>query len=279
MIQMTAPEWSQHGACLHQDHIDDIGRSGCFRSHDDVIKRKHFPRNWPFVREIHRSPVNFPHKGQWLGALMFSLIYAWINDWVNNREAGDLRRQHGHYDVIVSSWPNAVIRPFYPRPNACVENTESSNMAYLTSVSVSEIGWHLYTMTVTIDFAGPFLESEMSSAVKFTDGTSVFPSLLLTNERVWVYASTWLIYLSSKMNNTSLTLICFQQSRHCQNYRSQRFLFTDYVVWANNYGLRVNISLEKIKVAFTTNMCRRYKTYHTGLHLLTWINFNPSMAK
>ena len=73
-------------------------------SHDDVMKWKHFPRNWPFVREIHRSPVNFPHKGQWRGALMFSLIYAWINDWVNNREAGDLRRQHGHYDVIVMNW-------------------------------------------------------------------------------------------------------------------------------------------------------------------------------
>ena len=71
--------------------------------HDDVIKWKHFPRNWPFVWEIHRSPVNFPHKGQWRGALMFSLIYAWMNDWVNNREAGDLRRQHGHYDVIVMS--------------------------------------------------------------------------------------------------------------------------------------------------------------------------------
>ena len=72
--------------------------------HDDVIKWKHFPRNWPFVREIHRSPVNFPHKGQWRGALMFSLIYARINDWVNNREAGDLRRQHGHYDVIVMAY-------------------------------------------------------------------------------------------------------------------------------------------------------------------------------
>ena len=46
-------------------------------------------------------PVNSPHKGQWRGALMFSFIYAWINDWVNNREAGDLRRQYGHYDVIV----------------------------------------------------------------------------------------------------------------------------------------------------------------------------------
>ena len=46
-------------------------------------------------------PVNSPHRGQWRGALMFSFIYAWINDWVNNREAGDLRRQRGHYDVIV----------------------------------------------------------------------------------------------------------------------------------------------------------------------------------
>ena len=82
-------------------------------SHDDVIKWKHFPRNWPFVREIHRSPVNFPHKGQWRGALMFSLIYAWINDWVNNREAGDLRRQHGHYDVIVMWSSHASVSNFF----------------------------------------------------------------------------------------------------------------------------------------------------------------------
>ena len=81
------------------------------RYHDDVIKWKHFPRNWPFVREIHRSPVNFLHKGQWRGALMFTLIYAWINDWVNNREAGDLRRQHGHYDVIVMIQIILICRP------------------------------------------------------------------------------------------------------------------------------------------------------------------------
>ena len=69
--------------------------------HDDVIKRKHFPRYWPFVRGIHRSPVNSPHKGQWRGALMFSLICVCIKGWVNNREAGDLRRYRAHYDVIV----------------------------------------------------------------------------------------------------------------------------------------------------------------------------------
>ena len=49
--------------------------------HDDVIKWKHFARCWPFVRGIHRLPgflpVNSPHKGQWRGALIFSLICAW----------------------------------------------------------------------------------------------------------------------------------------------------------------------------------------------------------
>ena len=62
---------------------------------------KHFPCNWPFVRGIHRSPVNSPHKSQWRDALMFSLIYVWINGWENNREAGDLRRYRAHYDVAV----------------------------------------------------------------------------------------------------------------------------------------------------------------------------------
>ena len=69
--------------------------------HDDVIKWKHFSRNWPFVWGIHRSPVNSPHKGQWREALIFSLNCVWTNGWVNNREAGDLRRYRAHCDVIV----------------------------------------------------------------------------------------------------------------------------------------------------------------------------------
>ena len=48
-----------------------------------------------------KVPVSSPHKGQWRGALMFSFICARINDWVNIREDGDLRRHRGHYDVIV----------------------------------------------------------------------------------------------------------------------------------------------------------------------------------
>ena len=77
--------------------------SGAYQGymHDDVIKWKRFPRYWPFVRGIHRSPVNSPHKGQWRGALMFSLICVWMNSCANNREAGDLRRYRVHYDVSV----------------------------------------------------------------------------------------------------------------------------------------------------------------------------------
>ena len=66
---------------------------------DDVIKWKRFPRCWTFVRRIHRSPVNFPHKGQWRGA-MFYLICAWPNGWVINQDAGDLRRHHCDVTVI-----------------------------------------------------------------------------------------------------------------------------------------------------------------------------------
>ena len=69
--------------------------------HDDVIKWKHFPRYWPFLRGIHRPPVNSPHKGQWRGAVMSFLICARINGWVNNGEAGDLRRNRAHHGVTV----------------------------------------------------------------------------------------------------------------------------------------------------------------------------------
>ena len=48
------------------------------------------------------TPVNSPYKGQWRGVLIFSLICAWINGWVNTREAGDLRRHRAHYDLIVN---------------------------------------------------------------------------------------------------------------------------------------------------------------------------------
>ena len=56
-----------------------------------------------------------PHKGQWRGALMFSLIGAWIISSVNNGEAGDLR-YHRAYDVTVKirdKYDVLILRPVY----------------------------------------------------------------------------------------------------------------------------------------------------------------------
>ena len=61
------------------------------------------------VRGIPRSSVNSPHKGQWRGVMIFSLICAWINGWVTNGEAGDLRRHRAHYDVTLMSTGTGAI--------------------------------------------------------------------------------------------------------------------------------------------------------------------------
>ena len=67
----------------------------------------------PFSALLALYVGTFPQKGQWRVALMFSLICAWINDWTNNREAGDWRRHRGHYDVIVMMYKNPS-PPQYP---------------------------------------------------------------------------------------------------------------------------------------------------------------------
>ena len=80
-----------------------------YLKHDNVIKWKHFPRYWPFVRGIHRSLVNSLTKASDAELLMLSLICAWMNGWVNTRKAGDLRRHRAHYDATVMEIDNTLI--------------------------------------------------------------------------------------------------------------------------------------------------------------------------
>ena len=103
-------------------------------NHDDVMK--HFPHNWPFVRGIHRSPVNSPHKGQWRGALMFSLIC----DWVNSREAGDLRRYCAHYDVIVMCWYVCICMKTHR--SSIAHSQRGDGGGYLQCVIHKRIAWN-----------------------------------------------------------------------------------------------------------------------------------------
>ena len=98
-------EWRlhAHGLSGPYDHFTSVWANTWWRHQMET-----FSALLAIVRGIHRSPVNSPHKGQWRGALMFSLICVWINAWVNNREAGDLRRYRAHYDVIVMMIPQPV---------------------------------------------------------------------------------------------------------------------------------------------------------------------------
>ena len=66
--------------------------------HEDVIKWKHFPRYWPFVRGIHPVTGEFPAVTRSFDVFIDLLR---INRWVNNGEAGDLRHLLAHYDIIV----------------------------------------------------------------------------------------------------------------------------------------------------------------------------------
>ena len=89
----------------------------CCSLHDDVIKWNPFRitgplcgDQWPVTPPPpppHTTTTTTTHththtlKGQWRGALNFSLICAWINGWANNHEAGDLRRHRAHNDVTL----------------------------------------------------------------------------------------------------------------------------------------------------------------------------------
>ena len=134
-ILVICPIWEYH-----------IAVSCNVQFHDDVIKWKHFPRCWPFVRVIHRWPVNSPHKGQWRGALMFPLISVWTNGWINTRGACNLRRRRSHYDVTVymveSPISDVSHKPFQLRLSRAIFTP--SNQKGPVGGHVSYLHWQSY---------------------------------------------------------------------------------------------------------------------------------------
>ena len=93
-----------------------------FSWNDDLIQWKHFPRYWPFVRGIYRSPVNSPHKGQWRGALMFSFICTWKKPlskqswswWFETpscilwRHCNEIQYHHSILDIVLNIFTIAI---------------------------------------------------------------------------------------------------------------------------------------------------------------------------
>ena len=108
--------------------------------HDDVIKWKLFLRYWPFVRGIHRSPVNSPHKGQWRRALMFSLNCAWTNTWANNWDVIGLRRHRANYDVMVMTMFGQCCVLLWFGLDRCYRNLVSIDLIVLFWITSMVVG-------------------------------------------------------------------------------------------------------------------------------------------
>ena len=78
--------------CLR--HIMTSSNGIIFRVTDPLCGEFTGPGEFPAQRSVTRSFYVF---------IDTALIYAWINDWLNTCEVGDLRRNRGHYEVNVMS--------------------------------------------------------------------------------------------------------------------------------------------------------------------------------
>ena len=72
----------------------------CRYSHDDIIKCTHLPRQWPFVRGIHRSPVDSPHKGHVTGTFDVPFLLIRTDGWTNTRLTGNSRRHDSQFTSL-----------------------------------------------------------------------------------------------------------------------------------------------------------------------------------
>ena len=150
-------------------------------------------------------PVISPHKGQWRGALMFSLICVWINDWVNNREAGDLRRYRSHYDVIVMKWKHRA-----PSKNGC--NFEHNRFKFLSCaenfVFWYKFHWNLFPNPINIKLPLiPIMAWHLFGAKPFSE-----PLVVLFYWRM--YESRSPASRSRPINQS----VCYLHTRATQNY-------------------------------------------------------------
>ena len=134
-------------------------------------------------------PGEFPSQGQWRGALMFSLIWAWTNSWVNNWDAGDLLRHPAHYDVSamlrhIITWLVCLSRWWFPQ---CMKNraqicTIPGNLKNIPKCSHSHILQSQWRNCVVI------IDTGLLNHFKYT--TQLFSKLSLTQLTrmcIWIF--------------------------------------------------------------------------------------------
>ena len=123
----------------------------------------------------------FP-KGQWRGALMFTLISARINGWVNNREAGDLRRYRTHSDVIAMNWRHMA--QFSHHEWKCSRDPFVTSIMFNT-LSLRRNGRHFIDDTFKRVFMNENIRISINFSLKFV------PKCLINNIPALVQIIAW----------------------------------------------------------------------------------------
>ena len=132
-------------------------------------------------------PVNSPHKGQWRGALVFSFICVRINDWLNNRAAGDLRRHRGHYHVNVMITLKATVWALRAgNKNRWILDQRGIKL-YNSHICRNYQQWKIN------------LFAEKSTIAMYTQ-THVFRHVCVINESVYY----WLNYVTSRLTHCAI---------------------------------------------------------------------------
>ena len=190
--------------------------------------------------------MSSPRKGQWRGALIFSLICVWINGWVNNREAGDLRRRRIHYDVIliINQPPRLIV--VYKTTPVCdiILFMEGHVMDYMRKWQQSQLKLHVFPRGEDL----PLLSS--------SNNYYVFNKLCLF--QVYVCQGTWLLLLHVMVYRLLGT----------RTSTNQCWIIASHT-WIMNQRTKRNHALKEVMYEMSVIWFHCRCTQHQGPRLLT----------
>ena len=135
---------------------------------------------------------------------MFSLICTWINCWISNRKAGDLRRHRVHYDVIVMSysfswWPRSLFLWYLgteiPFKLESPDNPQQHRLFHTA-------GWLAYMLSVVVSHNGDIHLSKSSIQITYW--------YKYNWHSPWVYLHNMIVFILEKIS--SLTILWLWQT-------------------------------------------------------------------
>ena len=112
------------------------------------------------------TPGEFPTQKPVTRSVDVILICAWINDWVNNREAGDLRRHRGHYDVILMFATKSISSRFCIHGFVSKIRTNPSNLVHIL---IQWVSWPIYLFSINGTICGPLVAKILRRGDQWSD--------------------------------------------------------------------------------------------------------------